>query len=656
MTKMFKYLKKSIPTLLLIVAILVVQAICDLSLPTYTAQIVDVGIQQQGVENPSPSVIRASAMESLSLLMTQAEYEQTVLPNYTLLPIESGTRYPTQASETLYERKQTNEETRSALDKVFSKAYLIQMILSGDVPEGLATVEMGDFTSPVPKGADVGAVLKALPTIMRESMLAAFTEKLAAVPETMLSQVAVLSVRKEYEAVGLNVSAMQSNYILLAGLRMLAIALLGMAASVTVGFFGARIAATLGRDLRSKVFHRVVTFSQKEMDQFSTASLITRSTNDIQQVQMIMVFLLRMVIYAPILGLGGVLKVINTNLSMAWIIALAVGIILLLVATLYLATMPRFKKLQIYIDQLNRVAREILTGLPVIRAFATQKKEEERFDEANLVLNNTQRFVTRVMSGMMPIMMLVMNGITLLILWVGAHNISNGAMQVGDMMAFVQYAMQIIMAFLMISMMSVMLPRASVSAKRIDEVISTPSSISNPRSPIDFDAAQKGLVRFEDVSFRYPGAEEDILSHLTFTAQPGQTTAILGGTGSGKSTLVQLIPRFFDVTGGRVMVDGQDVREVSQHDLRARIGYVPQKGVLFSGTVASNIAFGMPDAQEEEIRKAAEIAQANTFIEEKPEQYQSAIAQGGYQRIRRTKAALGHCTGNCETPRDLCVR
>ena len=342
-----------------------------------------------------------------------------------------------------------------------------------------------------------------------------------------------------------------------------------------------------------------------------------------------MVFLLRMVIYAPIMGLGGVFQVLRTNVSMTWIIALAVGLLLALVGTLYFVSLPKFKKLQPYIDQLNLVSREILTGLPVIRAFGTQKKEEERFDKANTILTKTHRFVTRMMSGMMPLMMLIMNGVTLLILWVGAHQISEGAMQVGDIMAFIQYAMQIIMAFLMISFMSIMLPRASVSAKRVDEVITSTNSINDPVSPAEFGDTQKGVVRFEDVSFRYPDAKEDMLSHISFTAMPGQTTAILGGTGSGKSTLVQLIPRFFDVTSGSITVDGRDVREVTQHNLRERIGYVPQKGVLFSGTIASNISFGVESSPQKDIEKAAAIAQASDFIAEKPDGYEDAIAQGG---------------------------
>ncbi len=626
MTRMLKYLKKSWPALLLVIAMLAVQAMCELALPGYTARIVNVGIQQQGIENSAPLVLRATEMEALSYYMLSTDYNDKVLPNYEQLHIKEGTKYPLQAAETLYELKKPDAKTQVELDSIFSRAFMIRMIAEGKIPESLSDTGFGSMP------ADAFQLLASLPNLsvkMRDAVLNIARDQMAAIPDMALLQVSISYLQTEYQAIGLNNASLQSGYILQAGLKMLGVALAAMAASVIVGFLGSRISATLGRDLRSRVFTKVVSFSQKEMDSFSTASLITRSTNDIQQVQTVMVFLLRMVIFAPIMGFGGVFQVLRTNVSMTWIIALAVGLLLTLVATLYFVSMPKFKKLQPYIDQLNLVSREILTGLPVIRAFGTQRKEEERFDQANTVLTKTHRFVTRMMSGMMPLMMLIMNGISLLILWVGARQISEGAMQVGDIMAFIQYAMQIIMSFLMISFMSIMLPRASVSAKRIDEVISSSSSIHDPDSPAAFDAVQKGVVRFEDVSFRYPDAKEDMLSHISFTAQPGQTTAILGGTGSGKSTLVQLIPRFFDVTGGRITVDGRDVREVSQHDLRERIGYVPQKGILFTGTIASNIAFGMENAPQADIEKAAAIAQASGFIAEKPEGYLDAISQGG---------------------------
>ena len=626
MTRMFKYLKKSWPALILIVAMLAAQAVCELALPGYTAKIVNIGIQQQGIENTSPVVIRASQLDILSKFMLSADYENIVLANYKKAEIGADNRYQLNATEALYEIQKPDNAVMASMDKIFSKAYLIRMIADGNMPESISQSKMGGMLE---LAHVLASALPALPVEARDLQLNNFYQQLSSIPDVALTQLAIQSIQAEYSAIGLNAESMQTNYILFAGLKMLGIALAAMAASVGVGYLGSRVSATLGRDLRSLVFSKVVSFSQKEMDNFSTASLITRSTNDIQQVQTVMVFLLRMVIFAPIMGFGGIFQVLRTNVSMTWIIALAVGLLLMLVGTMYFTSMPKFKRLQPYIDQLNLISREILTGLPVIRAFGTQKKEEERFDQANTVLTKTHLFVTRIMSGMMPLMMLIMNAVTLLILWVGAHSISDGAMQVGDMMAFIQYAMQIIMSFLMISFMSIMLPRASVSAKRIDEVISTTPSIADPKLQVAFDDRQKGVVTFENVSFRYPNAKEDMLCNVSFTAQPGKTTAILGGTGSGKSTLVQLVPRFFDVTGGRILVDGCDIREVSQHDLRARIGYVPQKGVLFSGTISSNIAFGIDDAQQADIEKAAEIAQSSGFIAEKAEGYNDPIAQGG---------------------------
>lgn len=410
---------------------------------------------------------------------------------------------------------------------------------------------------------------------------------------------------------------------------MLALAGLGMAASVLVGLLASRVGASVGRGLRRDVFRKVVGFSNGEFDKFSTASLITRSTNDIQQIQLLTVMILRMVLYAPILAIGGIYQVFHTNVDMSWIIALAVGIIVAIVLVLFLIVMPKFKVVQNQVDRLNLVSREILTGLPVIRAFSTQKHEEQRFDEANKALTRTNLFVNRAMTFMMPLMMLVMNAISILIIWVGGHSINDGAMQVGDMMAFIQYTMQIIMSFLMICMISVMLPRAAVSATRVDEVLTSDTLIHDPKEPDRFDEQGNGEVSFDHVSFRYPGAEEDVLHDITFTAKPGQTTAFIGSTGSGKSTLVNLIPRFYDVTEGKITIDGKDIREVSQHDLRDRLGYVPQKGVLFSGDIASNILYGNPDGSEAEMEEAAQIAQAEEFISHKQKKYHSPIAQGG---------------------------
>ena len=410
---------------------------------------------------------------------------------------------------------------------------------------------------------------------------------------------------------------------------MAALALLGMAASIMVAFLASRVGASAGRDLRSGVFHKVVGFSNNEFNHFSTASLITRSTNDIQQIQMLIVMLLRMVLYAPILAIGGVLQVMKTNVSMSWIIGLAVIIIAFVVLLLFLVVMPKFKVLQNLVDKLNLVTREILTGLPVIRAFSTEKHEEERFDDANRTLTKTNLFVNRAMTFMMPVMMLVMNGVSVLIVWTGAHGISDGQMQVGDMMAFIQYTMQIIMGFLMLCMISIMLPRAAVAADRVEDVLKSETMIHDPKKEKRFPEDGKGVLTFDHVSFRYPGADEDVLEDITFTAKPGETTAIIGSTGSGKSTLVNLIPRFYDVTSGDITLDGVDIREVKQHELREKLGYVPQKGVLFSGDIASNIMFGNSHGSDDEMIEAAEIAQATEFIDTKPEKYKSPISQGG---------------------------
>ena len=464
---------------------------------------------------------------------------------------------------------------------------------------------------------------------MGDTNLSALSDKISEMPGTITEQSAVRFVKDEYSSLGVDMNVLQQNYLLSAGGKMLLIALLMMAVSVTVGFFAATTAAKVGRDLRAGVFKSVVSFSSAEIDRFSTASLITRSTNDIQQIQMVIVMLLRMVIYAPILGIGGVFMVLTTGTGMAWIIALAVIVILAVVLILMKIAMPKFKLMQKLVDKLNLVAREILTGLPVIRAFSREKYEEERFDKANKDLTSAMLFTNRTMTFMMPLMMMIMNLVTVLIIWVGAGQISDGSLQVGDMMAFIQYTMQIIMAFLMICMISVMLPRAAVSASRIDEVLTSETMIHDPKQPLRIPEEGKGKVVFDHVSFRYPGAEEDVLHDISFTAEPGKTTAFIGSTGCGKSTLVNLIPRFYDVTDGKITIDGKDVRDVSQHELREKLGYVPQKAVLFSGDIASNILYGNPDGSEAEMIEAATIAQATEFIDQKKKKYKSPISQGG---------------------------
>lgn len=641
MLKLFKYLKKSIPFIILIFGLLVLQAFCDLSLPTYTSDIVDIGIQQGGVQEVVPVAIRESQMANIIKLL-EAEEQETVLNAYTLLSKDNLTKeefkeyqkkYPILDKENIYilkDNSKNNQEEYEKLEAIMKDALILASMLNSDSEE---TKEMrSQLLSQLPKEmADKNLldIITILPKEQSNKIIGSIEEKIAAIPDAMIGQGVIAAVKNEYQAIGMNVNSIQRNYIMLTGAKMLGLALVATVASVSVGFLSARIGAGLGKDLRERVFTTVIQFSNLEFDQFSTASLITRSTNDIQQVQMIMVMLLRMVFYAPILAIGGVIKVLNTNTSMTWIIALGVCLLLGLVGTLFVLAMPKFKFMQKLVDKLNLVTREILTGLPVIRAFSKEKTEEKRFDKANRDLMRTNLFVNRVMAFMMPVMTIIMNGITILILWKGAESIDLGTMQVGDIMAFISYTMQIIMSFLMLSMLSIILPRASVSASRIMEVLNKKASIQDPETPAAFDTMKKGYVEFENVSFRYPKAEDDVLSNISFTAKPGETTAIIGSTGSGKSTLINLIPRFFDVTEGSVKVDGVDVRKITQHDLRDKLGYVPQKGVLFSGTIDSNIRYGNEKATQEEIEGAARIAQAYDFIEEKPDRYDSPIAQGG---------------------------
>lgn len=624
MIKLIKHLRNSIGSVLLIVVLLAIQATCDLSLPDYTSDIVNVGIQQSGIENAVPKVIRESQMNNLTLFMSKSDKNE-VMKYYTLL--NKGEYKDSNVDEKLYELNTKDKSVIDKLDPIMAKSMMIAsgieqnktQILKKITPQGV----------PVNKNTDVMSVLRTMPTEALDNMKSSVEEKISKMPESMVSQSAIRYVKAEYKAIGMNVDKLQTNYIFKAGAIMLGIALISMVATVAVGYLGARVAAKLGRNLRKQVFGKVVSFSNKEMDEFSTASLITRSTNDIQQVQMLMVMLLRIVFYAPILAIGGFIKVLNTNTSMAWIIGVAVLAILSVVLVLFGLVMPKFKSVQKLVDKVNLVTREMLTGMLVIRAFSTEKHEEKRFDKANTDLMKTNLFVNRAMSMMMPTMMLIMNVITVVIVWNGAHSVDSGSMQVGDMMAFIQYTMQIIMAFLMISMVSMILPRAVVSMGRIDEVISTDLVIKDKKETQSFDENKKGIVEFKNVSFRYPNAEEDVLSNITFTAKPGQTTAFIGSTGSGKSTLINLIPRFYDVTEGEILVDGVNVKDVTQHELREKIGYVPQKGVLFSGTINSNLRYGKKDVSEKTVRKAAEIAQASEFIDVKPKKFETEISQGG---------------------------
>jgi len=632
MLKLLKYLKKSIVPILVIVLFLIGQAVCDLSLPDYTSKVVNVGIQQGGVENPVPDVIRATEMDKLMLFMNESD-KDTVLSNYNHLDKASLSDKDLTGDEPIYELNTKDKKTIEELSNIFGKPMLIVEGFESDSKEAKKMKEqmMANLPPQMIQNGDVDVfqVFSLMPEEELSEMRKTIDEKFSDMPDSIITQSAISYVKGEYKNLGIDTDKLQTNYMFLAGAKMLGIALLSALATIVVGFLGARVAATLGKNLRSKVFNKVMSFSNTEMDKFSTASLITRSTNDIQQVQMLMVMMLRVVIYSPIIAIGGIIKVTKTNTSMTWIIAVAVIAILSLVMILFIVVMPKFKVVQKLVDRVNLVTREILTGIPVIRAFSTQKYEEKRFDKANLDLTKTNIFVNRVMACMMPAMMLVMNGISVLIMWNGAHGVDSGAMQVGDMMAFIQYTMQIIMSFLMISAISIMLPRAAVCVQRVDEVISTDLIIEDKEQTENFKEDKKGYIEFNNVSFKYPNAEEDVLSDISFVAKPGETTAFIGSTGSGKSTLINLIPRFYDVTEGSIKVDGVDVRNVSQHDLREKIGYVPQKGILFSGTIDSNLRYGREEATDVEIVRAAEIAQAMEFISSKPERFETEISQGG---------------------------
>ena len=626
MKNLFKYAAVYWKSMIAIVIVLLVQAYCDLSLPAYTSDIVNVGIQQNGIEEQVPEVISVEEMDRL-LLFVPADDQEKVLDLFD----EDASGYEKEAYVLKDSVSEGDEALEEAEDILAGPMMLVSGFESGsDMTQQIEEQLRAGIPAEMLTGSeDIFDILGMLPQEQREAMISQMEEQMEEIPDTILEQAAVAYVRGAYEDVGMDVNEIQTGYLLRTGGKMTALAFLGMAASILVGFLASRVGAQAGRDLRSRVFRKVVGFSNNEFDHFSTASLITRSTNDIQQIQLLIVMLLRIVLYAPILALGGIFQVFQTNVSMSWIIALAVVLIALVIFVLFTVAMPKFKILQNLVNKVNLVMREILTGLSVIRAFSTERHEEERFDVANRDLTKTNLFVNRAMTFMMPVMMLVMNGISVLIVWNGAHGISDGQMQVGDMMAFIQYTMQIIMGFLMICMLSIMLPRAAVAADRVEEVLTSKTVIHDPEQPETFSADQKGVLVFDHVSFKYPGADEDVLHDISFTAKPGETTAIIGSTGSGKSTLVNLIPRFYDVTEGSITLDGADIRSVSQHELRERLGYVPQKGVLFSGDIASNIMFGNPEGSREEMVEAAQIAQAEEFISEKPDGYESRISQGG---------------------------
>lgn len=619
MAKIIKYLKPFILSIVLIIGLLLVQATSELALPDYTSKIVNVGIQQGGVENAVPEVIRKSELEKIKLFINDDE-KNKIQESYILLDKEnlskseyeeSLKKYPRLEKEELYILDTKNEESIENLNDIMGKPMLV-----------IAGIESGKM------GISFDMISK-MPKEQLEIMKSSASEKLKDMPKSMITQAAIESVKAEYAEIGLDTDKIQSRYILTTGGRMIALALLAMVATVIVSLLASRVAAGLGRILRRKVFQKVMSFSNVELDKFSIASLITRSTNDIQQVQTLMVMLLRLMFYAPILAIGGVIKVLKTDTSMGWIIGVAVGAIIVIMVTLFSLAIPRFKRVQNLVDKINQTARESLIGMLVVRAFNTQKYEESKFEKANKDLTQTNLFVGRLMTLMMPLMMLIMNLITVLIVWVGAHQADAGTIQVGDMMAFIQYSMQIIMSFLLITMVSVMYPRASVSAERIGEILETENSIKDIENIKSFTLDKKGYIEFNNVSFRYPNAEQNVLCNITFKAKPGEMTAFIGSTGSGKTTLINLIPRFYDVTDGEILIDGINVKEVSQSALRKKIGYVPQKGMLFSGTIESNIKYGDKDATEDKLEKIAEISQSIEFIRAKPEGFKSEISQGG---------------------------
>ena len=672
MKNLFKYAASYWKAMIAIVLILVVQAYCDLSLPAYTSDIVNVGIQQGGIEDAVPRQIATEEMEKLLLFVSEDD-QQTVMDAYT----EDNTSYKKEA----YVLKDSVAEEENTMENLKDILQIPMMMTSGIESGSDTTKQMEDklkeqmsqgMAQSMPQGADrtmpegmpqgesqaesqavslddmsMFDLLKMLPAEQRATMVEKIEEQMSEMPDTILDQASVSFCRSAYKDLGMDMDQTQIHYLLKTGGQMAALALLGMVASIMVAFLASRVGASAGRDLRSGVFHKVVGFSNNEFNHFSTASLITRSTNDIQQIQMLIVMLLRMVLYAPILAIGGVLQVMKTNVSMSWIIGLAVIIIAFVVLLLFLVVMPKFKVLQNLVDKLNLVTREILTGLPVIRAFSTEKHEEERFDDANRTLTKTNLFVNRAMTFMMPVMMLVMNGVSVLIVWTGAHGISDGQMQVGDMMAFIQYTMQIIMGFLMLCMISIMLPRAAVAADRVEEVLKSETMIHDPKQEKHFPEDGKGVLTFDHVSFRYPGADEDVLEDITFTAKPGETTAIIGSTGSGKSTLVNLIPRFYDVQEGDVLVGGVDVREIAKNDLMDQIAFVFQNTRLFNDTLLENIRASRPDATREEVMRAAEAAQCQDIIERLPNGLDTIVGSGGTylsggenQRIALARAIL----------------
>ena len=642
MLKVLKNLKKSWLSVLFIVTLLCVQAAADLALPDYTSKIVNDGIQAGGIDKAVPEVIAKQDMDEILMFTeddeqildayelvgnSESSYQEKILKKYL------GNDYSIE-EDSVYVLKDLEEEQLSSLeDKLIDPMLEMETITSEETSEQIKAKILENVQEPQKsymQDFSLLEILSQMPVEQKEQILEEFTKTIDEMSDSIKEQAVITTIKGYYQNLNVDTDRFQNNYILKTGMQMLGIALISMVSAVTIMLLSSRVAAKLGKTLREKVFKKVLSFSNAELNEFSTASLITRSTNDVQQIQMLIAMLFRVVVYAPIIGIGGFVKVLtSTDHSMAWIIGIAIVAIFAVIGTLFILVMPRFRKLQNLIDKLNEVSREILTGLPVIRAFNKERKEEGRFDDANKDLTKANIFVNRAMSMMMPLLMLIMNSITVLIVWIGGHNVDQGLMQVGDMMAFIQYTMQIVMAFLMISMISIMLPRASVSARRINEVIEKEPSIKDKKEVKKLDSNKKGLVEFKDVSFRYPDADTEILEDINFTAKPGETTAIIGSTGSGKSTVVNLIPRFYDVTGGELCIDGVNVKDVAQKELRDKIGFVPQKGILFSGTIESNIKYADENMSDERMVEAAEIAQATEFIDSKENKYKDPIAQGG---------------------------
>lgn len=643
-------LKKSWWAIIIIFVLLCAQAMADLNLPDFTSKIVNVGIQQKGVENSSPDVITKQTLDKVLLVTKEDDF---ILDNYQLYSKDNMSdkeyneylkKYPNIDKQETYIIKKSDNETRDKLNLEMGKALMLVGMLENEENVGRLKEQMSSSLSmqntqnipgymgevPNINEMDIFLVIKSIPEEQLNPILDMVNQKYSEMPDSIIEQSAIISVQKEYEILGVNLDKMQINYILMSGLRMLGVAAFSMLAAVLITLLSAKVAAELGRTVREKVYKKVLSFSSNEYRKFGSASLITRNTNDVQQIQNMVPMLFRTVIYAPIVGVGAFLKVLNqSENSMSWIIGVAIAVIIIVIGGLFGLAMPKFKKLQDLIDKLNMVSREILTGIPVIRAFNKEKYEEDKFDGANTELTKATIFVNRTMSFMMPALMFIMNGMSLLIIWHGAGNVDKGVMQVGTVMTFMQYSMQVVISFLFISILSIILPRASVSAKRINDVLETENLVKDAKNLKKFDKSKKGLVEFRDVSFRYPDADSEVLTDIDFVAKPGEVTAIIGSTGSGKSTVVNLLPRFYDVTAGEILVDGVNIKDVSQKDLRDVIGFVPQKGVLFSGTIESNIKYSDENMSDENMIKAAQIAQAEEFISAKSDTYNSEISQGG---------------------------